>query len=52
MIKFNFEKNLEHQSQAVKSVVNVFKDLEIKDPRGTEKQYVNPIFNKGANFRL
>ena len=51
MKKFNFEKNLKHQSRAVESVVNIFDGLEIKEPQGIKKQYINPIFNKDANFR-
>jgi len=51
MAKFNFEKNLEHQSQAVKSTVGVFDGVEIKEPQGAEKQFVNPVFDKDANSR-
>ncbi|CAB5498397.1 Type III restriction-modification system restriction subunit (EC, partial [Bathymodiolus thermophilus thioautotrophic gill symbiont] len=31
---FNFEKNLQHQTQAVKSTVGVFDNLEIKEATG------------------
>ena len=31
MAGFNFEKNLDHQSQAVKSTVGVFDSVEIKE---------------------
>ena len=51
MIQFNFEKNLEHQSQAVKAVVGVFDGVELKKPTEIEKEYINPVFNKDANFR-
>ena len=51
MTNFNFEKNLEHQSQAVKSVVGVFDNLEIIKPNGIKKEFTNPVFDKDANFR-
>jgi len=51
MAGFNFEKNLDHQSQAVKSTVGVFDDVEIKEPQGSEKQFSNPIFDTQVNFK-
>ena len=51
MMQFNFEKNLEHQTQAVKAVVGVFEGVEIKKPEGIEKEYINPFFDKDANFK-
>ncbi len=51
MTKFNFEKNLEHQSQAVKSVVGVFNGVEIVKLQGTNKEFVNPVFNINADFQ-
>jgi len=51
MVGFNFEKNLAHQSQAVKSVIGVFDNVEITLPKGINKKYINPIFNKDANYR-
>ncbi|MCF6279398.1 MAG: type III restriction-modification system endonuclease [Flavobacteriaceae bacterium] len=42
---FNFEKNLQHQTQAVESAVSVFKDLEIHSVIQTDKQYINPVYN-------
>lgn len=39
---FNFEKNLQHQSQAVKSTVSVFNNLEVENPKGVDKQFLNP----------
>jgi type III restriction enzyme len=39
---FNFEKNLQHQSQAVKSTVSVFNNLEKEKPKGVDKQFLNP----------
>lgn len=50
MAGFNFEKNLEHQSNAVKSTVGVFDNLEINIKQGIEKEYVNPTFDRHANF--
>ncbi|NUU94910.1 restriction endonuclease EcoPI subunit R [Marinitoga sp. 1135] len=50
MMRFHFEKNLEHQNRAVESIINVFKGVEIIEPFGIEKEYVNPIFNKDTNF--
>jgi len=50
MAKFNFEKNLTHQSQAVKSTVGVFDNLEIKKSVEIEKQFVNPVFDICANY--
>lgn len=40
---FNFEKNLQHQSQAVKSTVTVFDNLGIEKPKGVDKQFLNPV---------
>ncbi|WP_438989754.1 type III restriction-modification system endonuclease [Polaribacter sp.] len=40
---FNFEKNLQHQAQAVKSTVSVFDNLEIENPKGVDKQFLNPV---------
>lgn len=42
---FNFEKNLQHQSQAVKSTVSVFDNLEIENPKGVDKQFLNPVID-------
>ncbi len=42
---FNFEKNLQHQSQAVKSTVFVFDNLEVKKPKGVDKQFLNPVID-------
>jgi type III restriction enzyme len=42
---FNFEKNLQHQTQAVKSTVTVFDNLEIEKAKGVDKQFLNPILN-------
>ena len=42
---FNFEKNLQHQTQAVKSTVSVFDNLEVEKAKGVDKQFLNPILN-------
>ena len=42
---FNFEKNLQHQTQAVKSTVKVFDSLEVEKAKGVDKQFLNPILN-------
>lgn len=42
---FNFEKNLNHQTQAVNSTVAVFENLDIKDTVGADKQFINPEFD-------
>jgi type III restriction enzyme len=51
MAGFNFEKNLEHQDQAVKSTIEVFDDLEIINPQGINKKFINPFFNKERNYK-
>lgn len=51
MAGFNFEKNLEHQDQAVKSTIEVFDDLEIINPQGINKKFINPFFNKDRNLK-
>ncbi|MGB0881132.1 MAG: DEAD/DEAH box helicase family protein, partial [Polaribacter sp.] len=40
---FNFEKNLDHQTQAVKSTVAVFDNLEVENPKGVDRQFLNPV---------
>jgi len=51
MAGFNFEKNLEHQSQAVKSAVGVFDSVEITKPQGIEKEFTNPFLIKDTSFK-
>ena len=51
MARFNFEKNLEHQTQAVKSTVGVFDGVQIEKPQGVNKECINPVFNTNADFR-
>jgi type III restriction enzyme len=48
---FNFEKNLSHQTRAVNSTVAVFEHVEIKDLKGVNKNYVNPVFNRVAGLK-
>lgn len=48
---FNFEKNLPHQEQAVKSTVAVFDGIETIKPEGIKNEFSNPYFVKDANFR-
>ncbi len=43
MAKFNFEKNLEHQSKAVESTIAVFDGLEIVQAKELEKLCINPV---------
>lgn len=42
---FNFEKNLQHQTQAVKSTVTVFDNLKVEKAKGVDKQFLNPLLN-------
>lgn len=48
---FNFEKNLPHQEQAVKSTVAVFDGIETIKLEGIKNEFSNPYFVKDANFR-
>ena len=41
-MKFVFENNLEHQKRAVESIVNIFKNLDIKYNSSYIKDYINP----------
>jgi len=49
---FNFEKNLNHQTQAVESTVAVFENLDIKKVVSLDKQFINPEFDiqSGYNY--
>jgi len=42
---FNFEKNLNHQTDAVNSTIAVFENLEIKKADSEDKKYINPELN-------
>lgn len=46
---FNFEKNLEHQEQAIKAIIGVFNGVEIVKPDGIQREFTNPFFDKDAN---
>jgi len=48
---FNFEKNLPHQTQAVNSTIDVFKNLGILAPSGVNKQYVNPVIDYQTGYQ-
>lgn len=47
---FNFEKNLSHQTQAVNSTVEVFKNLDCVAPNPLEQNYANPRLDKDAGL--
>ena len=42
---FNFEKNLNHQTNAVNSTVAVFENLDIKKTSSVDKQFINSEFD-------
>ena len=42
---FNFEKNLNHQSQAVESSIAVFENISLVQPTEADKNYINPAFD-------
>lgn len=48
---FNFEKNLNHQSQAVNSTVAVFEHLQILKAEGVDNNCINPILNKDDGYQ-
>lgn len=48
---FNFEKNLNHQTQAVNSTVAVFEHLEAIKPDGVDKNCINPVLNREEPWR-
>ena len=41
----NFEKQLNHQIQAVESVVAIFRGLEMHPLKGANKKHINPVYN-------
>jgi len=46
MAGFNFEKNLNHQSQAIDSTIAVFENIPLVLPTETDKNYINaPVVN-------
>lgn len=50
MLRFNFEKDLEHQTKAVESIVSVFDGLEIRNLIGPDSKYVNPLLVKDNDY--
>lgn len=48
---FNFEKNLNHQTQAVNSTVAVFENLEVIQPIGIDKNCINPLIDNKLGSR-
>jgi type III restriction enzyme len=42
---FNFEKNLNHQSQAVETTIAVFENISVVQPVEAEKNYINAVFD-------
>lgn len=48
---FNFEKNLNHQTQAVNSTIAVFEHLETIKPIGADKNCLNPILEHKTGFK-
>jgi type III restriction enzyme len=51
MSSFHFEKNLDHQSQAVESTIVVFEGLELQIPLGVHQQSINPLFQFDKGFQ-
>jgi len=47
---FNFEKNLNHQTNAVNSTVAVFENLDIKNTVSVNKQFINPELDLYSNY--
>ncbi len=47
---FNFEKSLTHQTQAVDSTVDVFKNVGINPAEGIDKQFLNPVMDYEADY--
>ncbi len=48
---FNFEKNLPHQSAAVKSTIGVFEGLPVRIPEGVDAPHLNPKIEALHNAR-
>jgi len=45
-MKFNFEKNLSHQDNAVKSTLAIFENLQFHSVSEVNKNCINPVYNK------
>ena len=52
MKRFNFEKNLPHQTEAVENTISVFKNLKITKNKGIDKNYINPDFENNQKIIL
>lgn len=50
MKSFNFEKNLDHQSQAVNSTISAFSNLKFEEVKSVNKNYINPVFDFENNY--
>ena len=48
---FHFEKNLDHQQNAVNATIAVFRDLEITKCNVLEKNYINPSFDTTSMYQ-
>ena len=49
MKKFNFEKNLSHQTNAVNNTIAVFENLDIKKANDLNKHFINPEFDLNSD---
>lgn len=47
---FNFEKNLAHQTQAVRNTVGVLEGVPFAQPQGPDRNCINPLFNTEEGF--
>jgi type III restriction enzyme len=52
MKRFNFEKNLPHQTEAVENTISVFKNLKITKNKGIDKNYINPDFENNQKNNI
>ncbi|CAM3483086.1 hypothetical protein [Aequorivita lipolytica] len=50
MKRFNFEKNLLHQTQAVNITVSVFNNLDIAQAKGVDQQFLHPVNDFETGF--
>lgn len=50
MAGFNYEKNLDHQTDAVNSTISVFSNLEIIKPVGADSHCINPLLEYKRSF--
>ena len=47
-MKLKFEKNLDHQSKAVKNTVSVFDELPVQSPKKQGAECINPKVDKNS----